>query len=105
MNIPRAPTRGEAFRYWFRLGWISFGAPFPAIVAAAALIGAIGGRIAPAAFDLGIGHAEALSAHPPALIDDDTPTPAHARYSTARLAAIVVAFVAIGAAAWGALAW
>jgi chromate transporter len=82
-----------------------FGAPFPAIVAAAALIGAIGGRIAPAAFELGIGRAEAQSAHPPALIDDDTPTPAHAHYSTTRLAAIIVAFVAIGAAAWGALAW
>ena len=24
---PRAPTRGEALRYWWRLGWISFGGP------------------------------------------------------------------------------
>ena len=24
---PRAPTRAEAFRYWWKLGWISFGGP------------------------------------------------------------------------------
>ncbi len=26
-EAPRAPTRGEAFRYWLRLGFISFGGP------------------------------------------------------------------------------
>jgi chromate transporter len=26
-DIPRAPTRGEAFRYWLRLGCVSFGGP------------------------------------------------------------------------------
>ena len=26
-DTPRAPTRGEAFRYWLRLGCISFGGP------------------------------------------------------------------------------
>ncbi|HET6222326.1 MAG TPA: chromate transporter, partial [Dongiaceae bacterium] len=26
-SAPRAPTRAEAFRYWWRLGWISFGGP------------------------------------------------------------------------------
>ena len=83
----------------------AFGAPFPAIVAAAALIGAVGGRIAPAAFALGTGRAETQSTHPPALIDDDTPSPAHARHSLARLAAVIVAFVVISAVAWGALAW
>ncbi len=24
---PRAPTRAEAFAYWWKLGWISFGGP------------------------------------------------------------------------------
>src|SRR3989442_14801237 len=24
---PRAPTRAEAFRYWWKVGWISFGGP------------------------------------------------------------------------------
>ena len=83
----------------------AFSAPFPAIVAAAALVGAIGGRVAPTAFAPGSGHAQAQAAHPPALIDDDTPSPAHARYSSARLAAVIAAFVVIWAAAWGALAW
>jgi len=27
IDVPRAPTRGEAFRYWLRLGCISFGGP------------------------------------------------------------------------------
>ena len=27
MTPPRAPTRAEAFRYWLRLGFISFGGP------------------------------------------------------------------------------
>ena len=83
----------------------AFSAPFPAIVAAAALIGAIGGRVAPTAFAPGSGHAEAQAAHPPALIDDDTPSPAHARYSSARLAGVIGVFVVIWAAAWGALGW
>ena len=26
-TIPRAPTRAEALRYWFRLGCLSFGGP------------------------------------------------------------------------------
>src|SRR5256885_11163263 len=24
---PKAPSRAEAFRYWWKLGWISFGGP------------------------------------------------------------------------------
>src|SRR5450432_3209348 len=27
IDVPRPPTRGEAFRYWLRLGCISFGGP------------------------------------------------------------------------------
>src|SRR5436853_5795820 len=27
ITTPRAPTRGEAFAYWWKLGWISFGGP------------------------------------------------------------------------------
>lgn len=54
--------------------------PFPAIVAAAALIGYLGGRLAPARFRIGGGHGSQQKAYGPALIDDDTPTPAHARF-------------------------
>ncbi|MBK8523580.1 MAG: chromate efflux transporter [Betaproteobacteria bacterium] len=67
--------------------------PFPLIVVAAALIGHFGGRIAPARFAMD--HpANASKIFGPALIDDDTPTPEHARFSRARLArAILIAGV------------
>jgi chromate transporter len=59
----------------------AFDTPFPAIVAAAALIGHFGARYAPQVFALGGGHAAANAGYGPALIDDHTPTPAHARFS------------------------
>ncbi|NMM28370.1 MAG: chromate efflux transporter [Glaciimonas sp.] len=70
--------------------------PFPAIVAAAALIGAIGGRIAPDTFKVGGGHGKADTSFGPALIDDDTPTPVHARFSWFGLLRITV----VGALLW-----
>jgi chromate transporter len=71
-------------------------APFPAIVLAAGLIGYLGSRVAPQHFATGGGHGGSVKSYGPALIDDDTPTPAHARYSTARL----VRVLAIGLALW-----
>lgn len=70
--------------------------PFPAIVAAAALIGYVGGRIAPDKFQLGGGHGKADQSFGPALIDDDTPTPAHARFSWRGL----IKIAGIGALLW-----
>ncbi|MBD5801771.1 Chromate transport protein [Azoarcus sp. Aa7] len=70
-------------------------APFPAIVVAAALIGFAGGRIAPEKFRAGGGHGAAKS-FGAAMIDDDTPTPAHARFRWSRLASVV----AVGALLW-----
>jgi chromate transporter len=58
-----------------------FNAPFPAIVLCAALTGFLGGRFAPDAFMAGGGHAGSDKSYGPALIDDDTPMPAHARFS------------------------
>jgi len=63
-------------------------APFPAVVAGAALLGWAGGRFAPAAFALPAHRKAGGTAHAPSVIDDDTPTPAHARYSTTRLALV-----------------
>jgi chromate transporter len=63
--------------------------PFPLIVAGAAIIGAIGGRVAPALFAIGGGHGSAQRGYGPALIDDHTPTPPHARFSRARLALLL----------------
>ncbi len=59
--------------------------PFPAIVLAAGLIGHFGARRWPRVFALGGGHGSAKAGHGPALIDDHTPTPAHARFSRSRL--------------------
>ena len=70
--------------------------PFPAIVAAAALLGYIGGRMMPGKFVTGGGHGTAQGAHAPALIDDDTPTPAHARFRMSRLSIVA----ATGAGLW-----
>ncbi len=70
--------------------------PFPAIVAMAALVGYVGGRVAPHRFSLGGGHGSAATNHPPALIDDHTPTPEHVRFSGLRLLQIAV----FGAALW-----
>jgi chromate transporter len=70
--------------------------PFPLIVLGAALIGHFGGRHAPQVFALGGGHGAAKPGYGPALIDDDTPTPAHARFSRRRLARVL----AIGTGLW-----
>ena len=70
--------------------------PFPAIVLGAAVLGYLGGRIAPDKFRTGGGHGPAAAGHGPALIDDHTPTPAHARFSPWSLALVLVA---------GALLW
>ena len=57
--------------------------PFPLIVLFAAIAGAIGGRVAPAKFSLSNAHASATQSKQPAIIDDATPSPAHARFSLA----------------------
>ena len=69
--------------------------PFPLIVLAAAVIGYAGGRQAPEYFRAG-GHKAADKSFGPALIDDDTPTPEHARFSTSKLIKLIV----IGLVLW-----
>ncbi len=83
----------------------AFAMPFPAIVLGAAVAGALGGRYAPRAFaGAGVGaHGGRSAAHPPALIDDATPTPPHARYTPSHLAKVIGTFVLLWAAALGAL--
>jgi chromate transporter len=79
-----------------------FGAPFPAVIIAAGLIGFFGGRIAPKVFDAPL-HPPAKGTPERAIIDDDTPPPAHARFSAARLVHVIATFVLIWAVAFGAL--
>ena len=80
-----------------------FSVPFPAIILVAAVIGAIGGRVLAHAFAIGPAHGTQTAAHVASVIDDDTPTPAHARFAATRVALIVVAFVATWGLAIGAL--
>ena len=75
----------------------AFDTPFPAIVAAAGLIGHFGAKRWPGVFALGGGHGAAKASYGPALIDDHTPTPAHARFSRRHLLHVLLA----GAVLWG----
>lgn len=72
--------------------------PFPLIVIAAALAGHVGGRYAPQRFATGGGHGSAAArGYGPALIDDHTPTPAHARFTRGGFVRVLLA----GLALWG----
>jgi len=77
-----------------------FGVPFPLIVLAAALCGLAGGRIWPQRFQPGGGHPAERRQHVPALIDDDTPTPAHARFSARGLLKATLSGVGLALVAW-----
>jgi chromate transporter len=69
-----------------------FKVPFPWVVLVAALTGWLGQRWVPAQFAAGGGHGAAKSAgalHAPALIDDHSPTPAHARFKRSRLVTVL----------------
>jgi chromate transporter len=71
--------------------------PFPAIVGAAALVGAAGARWAPQVFTPASGgHAATGSGSAPALIDDHTPPPPHARFSRRGLLRVL----AVGLGLW-----
>lgn len=81
-----------------------FEAPFPLIVLGAGLIGWLGGRIHPAYFTAGSEHKSGALATGPAIIDDRTPTPEHARFTWPRLSLVVIVFGTLWAAGIGALA-
>lgn len=72
---------------------------FPWIVLAAAILGAIGGKIFPDKFKAGGGHGASNKTYGAALIDDHTPPPAHAAFSWSKLVMKIAVFVAIWAGA------
>jgi chromate transporter len=80
-----------------------FHVPFPYIVISAGIAGFLGGRLAPAQFAVGGGHRTKQISFGPALIDDTTPAPPHARFKPARLAFILATGVALWCAAMGLL--
>ncbi len=78
--------------------------PFPVIVIGAALIGYLGGRFRPDRFQLGGGgHGASDKSWGPALIDDDTPTPAHAIFRWPRFARVLAAGALLWAVPMGVL--
>ncbi|KAF0162799.1 MAG: chromate transporter [Rhodocyclaceae bacterium] len=77
------------------VGILFFDIDFPWIVLAAAILGAIGGKLMPAKFKAGGGHGASDKSYGPAIIDDDTPPPAHAKFTWGKLAVTVVVFVVI----------
>jgi len=76
--------------FFFKIG-------FPWIVLAAAMVGAIGGKLSPNTFTAGGGHAASQQNYGPALIDDDTPPPVYAKFSRGKLALTSIVFIVIWA--------
>ena len=66
-----------------------FEIPFPLVILLAGLLGWGGGRFLPRYFAAVTGHSAKGGNRQPALIDDDTPAPEHARYRPSRLLAVI----------------
>ncbi len=69
----------------------------------AALIGYLGAQFSPSTFTTGSHHGEGKDSYGPALIDDDTPVPEHAKFKWSRLITFLVVGVSIGLAVMGLL--
>jgi chromate transporter len=80
-----------------------FKTPFPLIVLVAGLLGAMGGKFAPKKFTVGGGHGTTKQSYGPALIDDNTPIPAHAKFSWKHLSKLIIAGLILWGGAIGAL--
>ena len=70
--------------------------PFPVIVVAAGILGAIGGTLAPDKFKTGGGHGASNKTYGKAIIDDDSPIPDHARFKWPRM----IRYALVGSAIW-----
>lgn len=81
----------------------AFNTPFPVIVAIAALVGYVGAHWAPSVFEPGGSHGAGGKNYGPALIDDDTPTPEHARFSRSHLLKVLGCGLGLWTLAMGAL--
>jgi chromate transporter len=86
------------------VGIYALNLPFPLIVLSAGVVGYLGGRFAPEQFAVGgAGHGALAKNFGPALIDDATPTPAHAVFSWARAGKVLAACLGLWLAAIGGL--
>ena len=77
--------------------------PFPYIVLSAALIGYLGAQFSPSTFTTVSHHGGGKGSYGPALIDDDTPVPEHAKFKWSRLITFLVVGISIGLAVMGLL--
>ena len=77
------------------IGIFVFNIGFPWIVLSAGILGAIGGKLAPQKFRSGGGHGASNKDYGPAIIDDNTPTPPHARFSWTKFLVTLAVFVLI----------
>jgi len=80
------------------IGLFALNLPFPLIVIGAGIAGWIGGRLRPKLFAMGGGHGSADKSFGPAIIDDNTPTPEHARHSWPHFCKVLAAGLALWAA-------
>jgi chromate transporter len=80
-----------------------FDVPFPLVILGAALGGVAGGKLAPRVFALP-GHGAKGVTSGPALLDDETPSPPHARFSRTRLVIVIVVCLVLWIAAFALLA-
>ncbi|MFN7086427.1 MAG: chromate efflux transporter [Burkholderiales bacterium] len=81
----------------------AFKLPFPLIVIGAGIVGYIGGRVAPDKFATGGSHGTADRHFGAALIDDDTPTPGHARFTWSHFSRLCLAALLLWAGAMATL--
>ncbi|MBT3276444.1 chromate efflux transporter [Candidatus Thioglobus sp.] len=70
--------------------------PFPYIVLMAAGIGYVGAKLTPDTFVMGVHHGDSATAYGPALIDDNTPIPEHAKFKWSRVVGFAVIGVVLG---------
>ncbi|RLJ18876.1 chromate transporter [bacterium endosymbiont of Escarpia laminata] len=82
----------------------AFDVPFPYIVLMAGIIGYAGSHFAPDKFKAGGHHGESRDTYGPALIDDDTPAPEHARFKWSRFITFTLVGIFIGGAVMAILA-
>lgn len=74
--------------FFFKIG-------FPWIVLAAAILGVIGGKIMPDKFANSTGHGASNKTYGAAVMDDNTPTPAHAKFSLLKFLLTIAVFVVV----------
>ena len=70
--------------------------PFPYIVIVAGLLGVFGSRVAPTLFQVSSHHGDDNAHFGPALIDDKTPVPEHAKFKWSR----IISYLLIGFLLW-----